>query len=171
MLFILVLATFSKYADVRAKFVQRMDSKEQRKGSSLPEDYAEALRQEGFSSASQQEEESSDKNDGVENQSLITNPIAEDEEEKDETLRGRFYRFFQVCYVGIKWTLQKGLNFATIHSTKVAMIVLFLVTAVQPNIFNGFLFVLFLSISMGNNSQMQLLWRFTLVAISVLLFA
>ena len=41
----------------------------------------------------------------------------------------------------------------------------------EPNIFNGFLFIMFLAISMGNNSQMLFFWRFTLGLISLLLFA
>lgn len=66
--------------------------------------------------------------------------------------------------------LGKTLNFATIHSTKLAMFLLFFVTALDPNIFNGVLFIMFLAIQMGNNSQMILLWKFTLILISLLLF-
>lgn len=94
-----------------------------------------------------------------------------DESQQDDTLRGRFYRFFLVCYTGIKWALSKGLSFATIHSTKVSMAAMFLVTAFDPSISNGVLFIMFLAISMGNNSQMILLWRFTLFLISTLLFS
>ena len=88
----------------------------------------------------------------------------------DETLRGRFYHFFSICYGGLKWVLGKTLNFATIHSTKIALSLLFFVTAFEPNIFNGVLFCMFLAIAMGNNSQMLLFWRFTLVLISLFLF-
>ena len=167
MLFIMVLATFSKYSDIRAGFLRKQeDKKQQRKGSSLPDsqkDYADALHQDGFSSSATEDQVSDDK--------IEKNSATEQVQEKDETLRGRFYSFFQICYTGIKWALQKGLNFATIHSTKIAQAMLFSVTALDPNIFNGFLFVLFLAISMGNNSQMLPLWRFTLVAISLVLFS
>ena len=50
------------------------------------------------------------------------------------------------------------------------MFLLFFVTALDPNIFNGVLFIMFLAIQMGNNSQMILLWKFTLMLISLLLF-
>jgi len=60
MLFILVLATFSKYADVRANFVQRQEDKRLRTGgSSLHEsshkEYDEVLHQDGFSSSATEE--------------------------------------------------------------------------------------------------------------------
>lgn len=150
MLFIMVLATFSKYSDIRAVFLRKQEDKKlHRKGTSLPDsqkDYADALHQDGFSSSATE--------DHVSDNNLEKNNSATSEQvqEKDETLRGRFYSFFQVCYTGIKWALQKGLNFATIHSTKIAQAMLFSITALDPNIFNGFLFVLFLGISMGNNS-------------------
>lgn len=149
MLFIMVLATFSKYSDIRAAFLRKQEDKKlHRQGTSIPDsqkDYADALHQDGFSSSATEDHVS---DDNLEKNSAT----AEQVQEKDETLRGRFYSFFQVCYTGIKWALQKGLNFATIHSTKIAQAMLFSITALDPNIFNGCLFVLFLGISMGNNS-------------------
>ena len=61
------------------------------------------------------------------------------------------------------------MNFATIHTTKVALAVLFIVTAIEPNMFNAILFVMFLAICMANNSQILILWRFTLGLISLLM--
>jgi len=76
-----------------------------------------------------------------------------------------------VCYTGIKWFLRKVLAFSTIHSTKVAMSVLFIVTVSDPNIINGILFFIFLLIAMGNNSQMLIMWRITLGVTAALLSA
>ena len=63
MIFILVLATFSKYADVRANFVRRQEDKKQKKGSSIPDSqkaYEDALHQDGFSSSATEEGKISD---------------------------------------------------------------------------------------------------------------
>ena len=67
-------------------------------------------------------------------------------------MRGKFYQLFYVGYSSLKWVLKKTLNFATIHSTKIAMWLLFAVSVIEPNVFNAVLFILFLLICMGNNS-------------------
>lgn len=46
---------------------------------------------------------------------------------------------------------------------------LFFVTAFQPNIFNGILFIMFLLLSMANNSQTLAYWRVTLILVSLII--
>lgn len=82
-LFILVLATFSKYADVRADFVLRQEErriqKERMSTDNSQRAYNEAIHEDGFSSS---EIEHDDENPGKESS---TNA------QVDETLRGKFY--------------------------------------------------------------------------------
>ena len=48
---------------------------------------------------------------------------------------------------------------------------LFLVTTLGPNIINGILFVMFLILSMSNNSQLLPLWRVTIIMVALVLCA
>lgn len=57
----------------------------------------------------------------------------------------KVYRFLLAMY-------QSLIKLITIHSTKFALLVLFFVTAFQPNIVNAVLFVMFLLLAMSNNS-------------------
>ena len=51
------------------------------------------------------------------------------------------------------------------------MSVLFCVTVLDPNAFNALLFISFMCITMGNNTQMLVFWRITLMMISAILFS
>lgn len=65
------------------------------------------------------------------------------------------YRFFLRLF-------KKTTNLITIHSAKFALMILFAVTAFQPNIVNAVLFVMFLMLTMSNNSQTLTYWKITL---------
>ena len=70
----------------------------------------------------------------------------------DDTIRSKVYQFLSKVYVAIWLFLSRATNHATIHSTKFSLLVLFFVTAFQPSVFNGILFIMFLLLSMANNS-------------------
>jgi hypothetical protein len=59
--------------------------------------------------------------------------------------------------------LHGGLNQATIHFTKVAMILLFFVSAAEMTLFNCLLFGMFLLLALSNNSKVLKLWKGTLL--------
>ena len=84
-------------------------------------------------------------------------------------MRGWFERKFAELQVLVKFILQRCLNFATIHSTKAALILLFCVSAFQTNAFNFVLFLMFIILAMANNNYMLLLWKTTLVILTLLL--
>lgn len=71
---------------------------------------------------------------------------------QDDTMRGMVYRVLAQIYSALRVLLGKATKHATIHSTKLSLLTLFSVTAFQPNIFNGILFIMFLLLSMANNS-------------------
>ena len=62
-------------------------------------------------------------------------------------------------------------NHATIHSTKFALLTLFAVTAIMPNMMNSILFIMFLMLAMSNNSQAQFYWRLTIGLVSLFIIA
>lgn len=88
---------------------------------------------------------------------------------QDNTLRGTVYQLLARVYVAGWVLLSKATNHATIHSTKFSLLVLFSVTAFQPSVFNGILFIMFLLLSMANNSQMLFYWKITLVLVALIL--
>lgn len=95
MLFIMVLATCSKYSDVRANFLSRQEQKRDRINQSVLSDtaraYSEAIHEDGFSSATESDA-------GLGHEDATVTPTTEGQESTpevtDETLRGRFYHFF-----------------------------------------------------------------------------
>ena len=72
--------------------------------------------------------------------------------QQDDTLRGMVYQVLAQIYAVARVLLGKATNHATIHSSKLSLLVLFSVTAFQPSVFNGILFIMFLLLSMANNS-------------------
>ena len=68
------------------------------------------------------------------------------------TLRDQFMRRMRKVYRFLLGMYQSLIKLITIHSTKFALLVLFFVTAFQPNIVNAVLFVMFLLLAMSNNS-------------------
>ena len=132
-IFILLLVTFAKYAEIRANFLQKQQEKKNKKkdqGPSMIDSsqmaYEEALHDDGFSSSATESQASGNNKSEASNQE--EGEKLHKTEIKDETLRGRFYSFFQVFWQGIKWTLDKGRNISTVHSTKIALAILFCVT-------------------------------------------
>ena len=161
-LFILLLATCSKYADVRTDLLQRQAERQKNKLEKAQTTLDEVLQEDGFSSAASETQE-------LKSRSKLPSKSQQQVEEEDMTMRGCFYRFFNVCYSAIRKVVRVGLDFATVHSTKFALSVLFLVSVTDPNIINGLLFVIFGVLAMSKNTQMLTLWRFAVFFISLLL--
>jgi hypothetical protein len=87
------------------------------------------------------------------------------------TLRERVMRHVRRAYQFALKVFHSTTNLITIHSTKFALLVLFSVTAFQPNIVNAVLFLMFLLLAMSNNSQMLAYWKITLSLVCAMITA
>lgn len=85
-----------------------------------------------------------------------------EQEISNRTLRDKCMDHARQIYHFLMSVFKKMTNLITIHSAKFALLVLFSVTAFQPNIVNAVLFVMFLMLAMSNNTQMLLYWKITL---------
>jgi len=89
----------------------------------------------------------------------------------DETTRGRFQRYSAKVFNALSSFYSTMVNYATIHSTKLALLTLFIVSAFNANLPNLILFVMFILLAMSNNTQVLGYWRLTLGLVSTLITA
>ena len=152
MLFILVLAIMAKFNQVGLEAENNEVEKQKKRffgqDSNLSQSDRSPVPLDDEDYISSCDESVKDKEKGSNNSSTSQDDAAQ----ADNTLRGYFERGYQELQQLIKYIFQRCLNLVTIHSTKVALVLLFCVSAFWPNFFNFVLFAMFLFLSLSNNT-------------------